>query len=57
MQATTKDSNVNVAMFQVLQHITVVAVVDRPEAVQNSQNNEIIAIHNIMPIFSMVKAV
>ena len=57
LQVKTKNSNENAVILQVLQHTTVVAAVDQPAAVQNSQNNEITTIHNIPPICSMVKVV
>ena len=57
LQVTTKNSNVNAAILQALQCTIVLAAVDRPAIVQNSQNNETTTIHNIPPIFSMVKVV
>ena len=57
LQSTTENSNVNIAMLQALQCTTVVAAVDRPEAMQNGQNNEITTIHNILPICSAVNAI
>ena len=57
LQAPTKNYNVNAVILQALQHKRVVAPVDRPEVVQNSQNNEITTIHNILPICSTVKAI
>ena len=57
LQATTENSNVNAAILQALQCTAVVAAVDRLSAVQNSQNNEVITIHNIPPICSMVNIV
>ena len=57
LQATTKNSNVNAATLQALQHTTVVAAVDRPAAVQNGQNNEITTVPNIPHNCSTVNAV
>ena len=57
LQATTKNSNVNAATLQTLQRTTVVAAVDRPEAVQNGHNNEITAIPNTPPNCCMVNIV
>ena len=57
LQVTTKNSNINAATLQALQHTIVVVVVERPEAVQNNQNNEITTIHDIPPICSMVNVV
>ena len=57
MQETTESSNVNVVMLQALQHMTVVAAIDRPAVVLNSQNNEIATIHNFPLNCSMVNIV
>ena len=57
LQVTTKNSNVDAAMFQALQCTTVVAAVDRLEAVKNGQNNEITTVTNILPNCNMVNIV
>ena len=57
LQVITKNSNVNAATLQALQCTTVVAAVDQPAAVQNSQNNDITTIHNILPICIIVNVV
>ena len=57
LQAMTENSTVNAATLQALQHTRVVAAVDRPEAVQNGQNNEITIVPNIPHNFSIVNAV
>ena len=53
----TENSNANAVILQALQRPTVVTAVDRPAAVQNSQNNEITTIPNITPNCSMVNVV
>ena len=57
LQATTKNSTVNAVILQALQHMTVLAAVDRPAAVQNGQNNEITTVPNISHNCSTVNAV
>ena len=53
----TENSNVNAAILQALQRMTVVAAVDRPTVLQNGQNSEITTIHNILHNFSTVNIV
>ena len=56
-KVTTKNFNVNAATLQALQHTIVVAAVDRLAAVQNSQNNEITTVPNILRNCSTINAV
>ena len=52
LQVTIENSNVNAAMLQALQCTTVATAVDRLVVVQNSQNNDITTVYNIMCNYS-----